>query len=193
MVERKEILPQGKGLLSLFNDSLVRALKYTFPNIGLEDHKFLRAPRNCWAVRENRKKFFNSFAKDNLFDPNIPENWYSISKEDILKVKSGISVLQHYKGSLPEALLDIYPLLLFDKSKLKRQSINWSQIETQKTFFDEFASSKNFDPAIQKNWEGVSKMDIVNKGGYGILRHYHGSLPKAINAIYNQRTKNAIP
>eukprot|EP00026_Physarum_polycephalum_P003462 Phypoly_transcript_03474.p1 GENE.Phypoly_transcript_03474~~Phypoly_transcript_03474.p1 ORF type:complete len:467 (+),score=96.35 Phypoly_transcript_03474:1038-2438(+) len=183
-VERKHVLPQGKGLLAVFNDSLVRALKHTFPNIGLEDHKFSRAPRNCWASRENRKKFFDEFAKDNHFDTNIPENWYSISKDEILNTKSGISVLQHYKGSLSEALLDVYPLVQFDKNKLQRPTMNWELVETQKVFFDEFAASKKFDPAIQRNWASVSKMDIVGKGGYAILKCYKGSLTKAINVVY---------
>jgi hypothetical protein len=34
-----------------------------------------------WGNIENRKKFFEKFAKENFFDPLIPENWYSQPKQ----------------------------------------------------------------------------------------------------------------
>lgn len=47
-------------------------------NLALEGH---------WVDVENRKKLFDSYAKDNKFDPLVSENWYSVKKEDVLKVK----------------------------------------------------------------------------------------------------------
>lgn len=36
-----------------------------------------------WSKTENRRRFFERYAKDNHFDALIPENWYSISEATI--------------------------------------------------------------------------------------------------------------
>jgi hypothetical protein len=39
---------------------------------------------NFWQAKENRKQFFENFAKANNFNPLTPENWYRINKEDVI-------------------------------------------------------------------------------------------------------------
>lgn len=36
-----------------------------------------------WRVTPNHRKFFEDFANINNFDPLVPENWYSISSEQL--------------------------------------------------------------------------------------------------------------
>jgi hypothetical protein len=35
---------------------------------------------------QNRRKFFENYAKNNGFDPLIPENWYSVTTESVKSV-----------------------------------------------------------------------------------------------------------
>lgn len=38
-----------------------------------------------WKYDENRKKFFEKFAKNHKFDPLLAENWYNISALEVKK------------------------------------------------------------------------------------------------------------
>jgi hypothetical protein len=40
-----------------------------------------------WKLAENRRRFFENFAKTNGFDPLIAEAWYSQPSEKILSAK----------------------------------------------------------------------------------------------------------
>ena len=83
-----------------------------FPEIGLELLKFDRARcmisfilfyllflfyfvlfLTCsfavsqWRVTENRRAFFENFAKKRNFDPLIPSNWYLVSYDEVVSEK----------------------------------------------------------------------------------------------------------
>ena len=40
-----------------------------------------------WTRVENRRSFFESYAKESGFDPLVAENWYSESKQKIMFAK----------------------------------------------------------------------------------------------------------
>lgn len=40
-----------------------------------------------YALPEQRKQFFDSYAKTRGFDPLVPENWYNISQANILETQ----------------------------------------------------------------------------------------------------------
>ena len=49
-------------------------------------------PRYCeectqWRVTENRRAFFENFAKKKNFDPLIPSNWYLVSYDEVVSEK----------------------------------------------------------------------------------------------------------
>jgi hypothetical protein len=77
-----------------------------FPEIGLEKLKLLtQCTSSCLspllilkqiATRynfENRKKFFEDYAKQNGFDPYNPVNWYTQPRENIMSVKVGKAIM----------------------------------------------------------------------------------------------------
>jgi hypothetical protein len=43
-----------------------------------------------WNELRNRRKFFETYARRNDFNPLIPENWYSIDIERVVSEKVGI-------------------------------------------------------------------------------------------------------
>lgn len=40
-----------------------------------------------WHKRENRRKFFEDYAKEQGFDPLLPQHWYSHPISNLLAVK----------------------------------------------------------------------------------------------------------
>jgi hypothetical protein len=89
--------------------SLSQALIDLFPNIGLVKHKFKDRGKNYIYIfniciyfnfvkdmrpmksEENRRTFFEVYAKQNGFDPLIAEYWYAQTKKKILSAKVGSS------------------------------------------------------------------------------------------------------
>jgi ribulose-5-phosphate 4-epimerase/fuculose-1-phosphate aldolase len=80
-------------------------------------------------VKENRKEFFDKFAKKRGFDPLIPNHWYFVSHDDILAetvrmmeylqqintMQGGATVLHFYSNSVMRAVVDVYPHIQFDE------------------------------------------------------------------------------
>lgn len=42
---------------------------------------------NYWEDEKRRREFFDSFATENGFDPLVPENWYSVSTNELRETK----------------------------------------------------------------------------------------------------------
>lgn len=42
---------------------------------------------NYWDARENKRRFFDEFAKSNKFNPLVTENWYPITTRMVKKSK----------------------------------------------------------------------------------------------------------
>lgn len=84
---------------------------------------------------ENRRVFFEKYAKQHNFDPRKAENWYSQPKERImvqkvlamkainsiliLLLKGSHAVVFHHNNSLLQALLDIFPDIGLEAAKFR--------------------------------------------------------------------------
>ena len=77
-----------------FGWSPTKAILDAFPDIALDERKFIRSTllsplisssrfllENYWSVVDNRKQLFYEIAKRRKFDPLIPENWYWLPNE----------------------------------------------------------------------------------------------------------------
>jgi len=60
----------------------------------------------------------------------------------------------------------------------------WKSPTRQRQFFDEFAKSKLFDPSDINKWHLVTRKDISNAGGRGILKYHKDSLIAALRKLY---------
>lgn len=72
------------------------------------------------------------FAKNSGFDPLVAENWYTISRDKIMQsvctpllgqtivtlLQGGAKVIDQYNGSVVGALINLFPNIGLDKSKL---------------------------------------------------------------------------
>jgi len=108
-VSHNEILRSGGGsLLSYYNGSHIRALGKLYPE--LKENLLLF--KEGWKAPENQRKFFDEFARSKKFNPMDPENWYSVTRNDIQRA-GGSSLLNNYfNGSHVKALVKLYPELM---------------------------------------------------------------------------------
>jgi hypothetical protein len=98
-----------------------------------------------WQDIGNRRQFFENFAKENGFDPLIPENWYLPPYETFEHQKAGTStvpssvitnhcdlqgikgVLAYHNGRISRALLDLFPNIGLVESQFQSRcmSLGW--------------------------------------------------------------------
>jgi hypothetical protein len=73
----------GATILRKYNKSLFSALTALFPEHEWLAWRFVSAPNNFWASRENRRKYFEWLGKE--LDIKQLEDWYSVTKPVIRK------------------------------------------------------------------------------------------------------------
>eukprot|EP00026_Physarum_polycephalum_P002504 Phypoly_transcript_02511.p1 GENE.Phypoly_transcript_02511~~Phypoly_transcript_02511.p1 ORF type:complete len:789 (+),score=87.01 Phypoly_transcript_02511:70-2436(+) len=165
-----------------YNNSVSRALKDVFPNIGLKKSKLL--DRFLWYNVENRRKFFEKYARQNGFDHSVAENWYAQSREKIMAVKGANSIINYHKQDLSKALMDLFPNIGLQKSKFQGPYLV-HDISVSKNFFTNFADENGFDPLNANNWYMQVKEKIMSaKGASTIMLHYNRSLSKALTNVF---------
>jgi len=122
-VDAKTVIRDNPKMWSLLkyykHASFIKALMDVYSFIGLEMHKFNNVPQKYYAIKENRKLFFDQFATSKGFDPLVCENWYTVTGKSIAKTKGGRGAMNYYRGSVSNALLDLYPHIGLEKHRFK--------------------------------------------------------------------------
>jgi len=172
----------GAGLLEYCNGSHIQALVKLYPELILKKGNFLQS-KEGWKSLGNQRKFFDTFATSNHFNPLDAENWYSVAYKEIVKA-GGQRLLEYYNGSHIKALVKLYPELNLKKGNFFQSKEGWKAIRNQRNFFDAFATSKKFNPLDAKNWHSVTKNEIIRAGGSSLLQYYSGSHIKALVKLY---------
>jgi len=179
-----------KGMDSMlqyyYKGSVIAALMHLFPEVGLDITKFHSLPRNHWEDATNRKALLDSFARDQGFDPLIPDNWYKISSDDIKSYKGARSVLAHHNGSAIKALSDLYPDISLNPEKFSVIPRNyWNNIDNQRGFFTNFARENKFDPTDPNNWYSIAHSSVkAYKRASSVLAYYKKSLTIALLHLF---------
>jgi len=100
-----------------YNQSISKTLINLFPEIGLDSGKFW----NMWNDIEERRKCLEKYAKENDFDPLIPENWYLQSREKIRLFPGMRGIVGYHGESVIQTIIDLFPNIHLDKSKFNRR------------------------------------------------------------------------
>jgi len=132
------------------------------------------------------EKFFDAFARSKNFNPLDAEEWYLVTEQDIIN-EGGKGILEFYKGSHVKALIELYPELCLRKNSFPhyfQEGGNWKDPEHRRKFFEEFAKSKQFHPLDAERWYSITKKEVINAGGGGVLEYYDGSHIKALIDVY---------
>eukprot|EP00026_Physarum_polycephalum_P001040 Phypoly_transcript_01041.p1 GENE.Phypoly_transcript_01041~~Phypoly_transcript_01041.p1 ORF type:complete len:1163 (+),score=140.56 Phypoly_transcript_01041:229-3717(+) len=173
-----------KGIRSIiryfYASNLSRAVKHLYPEIPLDESKFVLLPSNYWDSDTNRFSFFRNFAKERGFDPLIPENWYPFTASDLPKAKS---VLVPYGGSFAKALMHVFPDINFDISKFaSKPKYYWQSVENRRMVLVNWVSKRGLDPFTPDTWYNVTGALFKEtcEDARSILEYHNGSLVDAV-------------
>eukprot|EP00026_Physarum_polycephalum_P001205 Phypoly_transcript_01206.p1 GENE.Phypoly_transcript_01206~~Phypoly_transcript_01206.p1 ORF type:complete len:647 (+),score=92.12 Phypoly_transcript_01206:1465-3405(+) len=144
---------------------------------------FTKRPFQYWspAFTKAMRKFLERFALQRDLDPLDPKTWYFLSKTDLSENVAGL-----YGNAYASTFKHIFPEIGLDKNKLyhARRS-RWNSIFNRKKWFDEFASSRGFDPLIAANWYKKTHAQLAQQEGFvGLIKKYSLSIGKALQHVY---------
>eukprot|EP00026_Physarum_polycephalum_P001950 Phypoly_transcript_01954.p1 GENE.Phypoly_transcript_01954~~Phypoly_transcript_01954.p1 ORF type:complete len:900 (+),score=97.26 Phypoly_transcript_01954:131-2830(+) len=182
---------KSNNVIVHYNNSIAQALLSLFPNIGLDESKFLYLSDTMQYISNskefyenirNRKMLFENFARVHKFDPNDPHIWYSQSFALIWGFKGARHVLSYYDKSIPRALQDLFPNLDIDPSMFKK---DWTNLQKRRHFFENFAGKHGYDPFVAEHWYLVSREQIIKTfGARAVISFYGGSVIKALLDLF---------
>jgi len=176
----------SSSVLNHYEGSFIKALTHLYPDIGLDTTKFRVVRGNHWADERNQKEFFDTYAKDNGFDPLVASNWYSVTRQNILKCKGSSTVLTYYQGSFVKALAFLYPDIGLDTTKFSILPKGyWANKSNRKRIFENLAYERGFDVLLAENWYSLSNADFLEAKGANTLVHlYKGSFADALIDLF---------
>jgi len=170
-------------LLVNYNGSHIKALMKLFPELRLKKEQF-----EMWKSPAKRRNFFDGFARSKHFNPLDADKWYSVTKKEILRA-GGNGLLAYYNGSHIKALVKLYPEVIWKKGNFLKSKKGWKSLTNQRSFFEGFARSQNFNPLDAERWYSVSRSDITRAGGSGLLmNYYNGSHVRALMKLYPEQS-----
>lgn len=117
--------PGGRSLSKHYKGNIAKALVNVFPE--WEAHPSDRHPVNYWKNIDHRRNFFKDIAETLGFDPLIAQNWYSVPHSSIFAHKYSTTMLRHYQGNFGNALMDVFPDIGLERSKLPSM-VQWNEI-----------------------------------------------------------------
>jgi len=111
------------------------------------------------------------YARVKGFNPLISENWYEQIK-DLISQKEISKVVSYHSNNISDALVELFPDVGFDRSKLKAKP-DWHSEENRRDFFVKYATDNGFDPLIPTNWYSHPRGNIMAAKGASRVIHYH--------------------
>ena len=162
----------SNGGSSLFNCFSIFDLKC----LGCPEGKefFTEKPQIYWKNRNNIEDLIKKL-RENL-NLNTVDDWNSITKKHVLQF-AGNSLFQVY------SLYDIKCMGFPDGKSVfslpYKPSTFWDNQDNVQNFINEL--KKKFNIKTPEDWNRISKSQIVNFGGYGLLAKYPKSSLKNIN------------
>lgn len=166
---------KGWATVRKLHGTLAKALLFNYPNIALDETRLVRVSyAQLYDTPEKRRAFMDRFAARHKFDPNVPDNWYSVTRDLVSNTKGGASLLKRYKSSLITALFDIYPDIGLKREKFKFATKNFLKL------FVDFARKKQFDPKDHRKWYSITAKDILDMPGSNLIKTIFPNLAAAL-------------
>eukprot|EP00026_Physarum_polycephalum_P002883 Phypoly_transcript_02892.p1 GENE.Phypoly_transcript_02892~~Phypoly_transcript_02892.p1 ORF type:complete len:806 (+),score=69.97 Phypoly_transcript_02892:73-2490(+) len=167
-------LPEVERISKKYGGSIAATLNSVFPNLGIQKSRM-----NIYLPQKPlRRNLFENFAKRHKFDPLVPANWYSQSKEMILSVSRLRRVVTMYNGSMSAALLDLFPDIGLEKSKFLQMV--WKDPSVRRNFFQNFARRNEFNPLEPEHWHATFRNLLYAKGANQVIPHHKNSMAHAL-------------
>src|SRR5258708_7454890 len=104
------------------------------------------------------------------------DDWYNVSKEDIVKNGGNKLLAGYYNDSPSKALHSVYPEHNWILWKFKGVPPGyWGKAGSHKLFFDWLYKALGYK--CMDDWYNVTKEDITKNGGGGLLTVCYGGSP----------------
>lgn len=144
-------------------------------------------PFGFWASASNRRAFMDDIAKALGINAEDPSAWRNVHHKDIAG-RGGRGLLKRYRGSLFEALVDIYPsfkgLQILDLRRDMPRNY-WAQPSARRAFLDHAAATLGVKS--RSDWQTVTTRQLQEiRGSHSLLRWYNSSLLAALKDVYGE-------
>jgi hypothetical protein len=182
----------GAGLLGKYRNSLMDALRATYPTHPWDAARFHRVPKgtissDITAQRELLCRLGQQLRPATTSSSSPPsegmplEEWYKVAPSEVAKLDRGQELLKHYKGSLVAALAAAYPDHSWQPWRFKHAPRGlWSSPAHHRQFLEWASRELGFHGSMDA-WYTTTIDQIEKLGGYSLLTgHYGGSLVKAL-------------
>jgi len=177
-------IPGIYAAIAQHGNSLAKTINDLFPDINFG--KFSRLKKGLFSTVEQRRNFFIDYAKSHGFEPLNPENWYIQSRKQILATKAGARVAFFYGNSMARALLELFPDIGFEKTKLMKAKTHWHDPPTRKVFLERYAKENQLDLMNPEQWHTHNFANLQHTKALKIIKRYHGSIFQALLDLFSE-------
>ncbi len=170
-----------------YSNSLVRALHSLYPDYPWKPWKFRSVPAGYWEEDFlHHRSFFEDYFKSHYMREY--EDWYKVRQVDIIRYGGG--VLHYFGGSLSRALSTVYPEYDWKEWKFAVASSSishsskdiWRDSRNVTLFLREVEQELNI--TSWEDWYRVTPQELLDRGGYGLITLYGGSVMNLVKSIY---------
>jgi len=180
----KNKLDSTKGvrqILMYHGHSVTRTILDLFPDIGLVKTKLRRSQE---LDLTKQRQFFENYAKENNFDPLVPDYWYSHA-DDIEKIKYARKIIHIHSDSLSASLIHLFPEVNFERSKFRKVPFYFQNTSNRRKLFEKYALENKFDPLVPENWYTHSNKHILLfKGAHAVIKYHKKNIPRALTELF---------
>lgn len=136
----------------------------------------------------SERNFFYSIA-DSL-GMKDKEDWYKMTKEDVIRFGGERMLEKHFNGSVRKALETNFPYHSWKTWKFGEKIIKprgyWNDEESQRNYLIELG--REMEVKEWSDWYDVTIAEICEKGGSGLLFKYDNSPSKMITSLLNEHS-----
>jgi DNA ligase-1 len=166
--------------------SFIRALVSLYPEIEFDKTKFSSPIVMYYAEPAHRKEFFLEVAKERGFDPLVPENWYPLTRLNLVATMKGAQTVMSYYGySMVKALLALFPDIGLDESNFVTVPRNhFADTNNTRKLYEDFARQRGFDPLVAENWYPITYMQLRSAKGMRSIFNHDCNFTKALKKLF---------
>eukprot|EP01114_Cavostelium_apophysatum_P017176 TRINITY_DN5039_c0_g1_i2.p1 TRINITY_DN5039_c0_g1~~TRINITY_DN5039_c0_g1_i2.p1 ORF type:complete len:696 (+),score=154.40 TRINITY_DN5039_c0_g1_i2:15-2102(+) len=177
----------GRQVLACYDGSLGKAL-----SVILSDQKFKpwkwKVAKTFWEDRINQRDFLDT-AYDDLKLASL-EDWYNVEPASIVKL-GGEGLLEHFSGSLPDALTSVYTAYGWKRWKFQPASLDlFRREEVQREFMEDLAKKLRIE-----RWEDWYQIKAVHfrevNGGAAMLKVFDNDPALAVMRTFKEHAFDA--
>ena len=166
---------KGSGLLRKYS-SVFECLKANFPDENW-DYLHPRVSDGWWDNYENRREFFDSFAKKEKIE--TMNDWSKIKKQQFIDIGAG-SLFSKF-NSIYEILSNTYPEKNWIISQIRKPISFWDSQKNQREFFIQIQNELKLNDISELI--KLTNSQIAQFGGSNLLRKYT-SLKDCLNTLF---------